>query len=428
MKKVLAVVLAGGEGKRLSVLAWRRAKPAVPFAGKYRIIDFPLSNCVNSGINAVAVIPQYNPRSLARHVGVGKPWDLDRIAGGITLLYPFVSTNGEMHWYKGTAEAVYQNLRFIQDSRVDEVLILSGDHVYIMHYEDMIKFHREQGTDITVGITEVPWNETNRFGIVILDNNNRVVGFEEKPLQAKSNLASMGIYIFNKNTLFDALEDAHRRGLHDFGSQIIPDAISRYRIGGYRYQGYWRDVGTIQAYWQANMDLVVDVPPFNLYDPDSGIKTLSVDMPPVKLGPRTQISRSLVSNGCIINGNVSNSVLSPHVYVEEGATVVNSIVFHDTIIARDAVVQYSIVDKECYIGPGCWIGCGDDYLPNKDEPSYLNTGITVIGKGARLPPGLRVGRNCKINPGVNEGDFSTLSVPSGSSVAGKEVLEDWRQE
>jgi len=421
MKKVLALVLAGGEGKRLSVLAQERAKPAVPFAGKYRIIDFVLSNCVNSGINAVAVIPQYNPRSLARHIGVGKPWDLDRVIGGITLLYPFVSTNGEMHWYKGTAEAVYHNLRFIQDSRVDEVLILSGDHVYTMHYEEMIKFHRQQGADITIAVTEVPWNEANRFGIVTLDNN-RVVAFEEKPSQPKSNLASMGIYVFNKDILFKVLEDAHRHELQDFGSQIIPDAIDRYQIYGYTYQGYWRDVGTIEAYWQANMDLVVDLPPFNLYDPETGVRTLSVDMPPVKLGPRTQISRSLVSNGCIINGNVFNSVLSPHVYVEEGAHVMDSIIFHDTTIAQDAVVHHSIIDKECYIGPGCWIGCGEDYTPNKDEPDYLNCGITVIGEGARLPSGLRVGRNCKIDPGVKESDFSTLSIPSGSSVVGGEKI------
>ncbi|MDH4367469.1 MAG: glucose-1-phosphate adenylyltransferase [Dehalococcoidia bacterium] len=423
MKKVLALILAGGEGKRLSVLAQERAKPAVPFAGKYRIIDFVLSNCVNSGINAVAVIPQYNPRSLALHIGVGKPWDLDRVVGGITLLYPFVSTNGEMHWYKGTAEAVYHNLRFIEDSRVDEVLILSGDHVYTMHYEEMIKSHRQQGADVTIGVTEVPWNETNRFGIMLLDDNNRVVAFEEKPSQPKGNLASMGIYVFNKDILFKVLEDAHRRGLQDFGSQIIPDAIAKYQIYGYKYQGYWRDVGTIEAYWQANMDLVVDLPPFNLYDPETGVKTLSVDMPPVKLGPRTQITRSLVSNGCIINGTVSNSVLSPHVYVEEGAHVMDSIIFHDTTIAQEAVVHRSIIDKECYIGSGCWIGCGEDYTPNKDEPDYLNCGITVIGEGARLPPGLRVGRNCRINPGVKERDFPTLSIPSGSSIEGEKVLE-----
>ena len=422
MKNVLALILAGGEGKRLSVLAQRRAKPAVPFAGKYRIIDFTLSNCVNSGINAVAVVPQYNPRSLARHIGVGKPWDLDRVVGGITLLYPFVSTNGEMHWYKGTAEAVYHNLQFIQDSRVDEVLILSGDHVYTMHYEEMIKFHRQQGTDITIGVTEVPWNEANRFGIIVLDDNNRVIAFEEKPSQPKSNLASMGIYIFNKDILCEVLEDAHRRGLQDFGSQIIPEAIAKYQIYGYKYKGYWRDVGTIEAYWQANMDLVVDVPPFNLYDPETGVRTLSVDMPPVKIGPKAQISRSLVSNGCIINGSVSNSVLSPHVYVEEGAHVMDSIIFHDTVIDQDAVVHRSIIDKECYIGQGCWIGYGDDYTPNKDEPNYLNCGITVIGEAARLPPGLRIGRNCKIDPGVQESDFSTLSIPSGSSVAGREKI------
>ncbi|HEU65906.1 MAG TPA: glucose-1-phosphate adenylyltransferase [Chloroflexi bacterium] len=418
MKKVLALVLAGGEGKRLSVLAQGRAKPAVPFAGKYRIIDFTLSNCVNSGIDKVAVVPQYNPRSLARHIGVGKPWDLDRVVGGITLLHPFVSTNGEMHWYKGTADAVHHNLRFIEDSRIDEVLILSGDHIYIMHYEEMIKFHRQQGGDITIGVTEVPWNEANRFGIVTLDDNNRVVDFEEKPSQPKSNLASMGIYIFNKDILFKVLEDAHRRGLQDFGSQIIPEAIDKYQAYGYKYQGYWRDVGTIEAYWQANMDLIIDLPPFNLYEPGSQVRTPSVDMPPVKLGPKAQISRSLVSNGCIINGSVSNSVLSPHVYVEAGAQVIESIVFDDTIIAKDSVVHRSIIDKECYIAQGCCIGYGDDYVPNKDEPIYLNCGITVVGKGVRLPPGLKVGRNCKIEPGVQESDFSTLLIPSGSSVAG----------
>jgi glucose-1-phosphate adenylyltransferase len=422
MKKVLALILAGGEGKRLSVLAQGRAKPAVPFAGKYRIIDFTLSNCVNSGINAVAVMPQYNPRSLARHIGVGKPWDLDRVVGGITLLYPFVSTNGEMHWYKGTAEAVYQNLQFIQDSRVDEVLILSGDHVYTMHYEEMIKFHRQQGADITIGVTEVPWNETNRFGIVLLDDNNRVVAFEEKPSHPKSNLASMGIYVFDKNILSRVLQDAHHRGLQDFGSQIVPEAIDKYKIYSYKYQGYWRDVGTIESYWQANMDLIMELPPFNLYEPETGVRTLSVDMPPVKIGPKAQISRSLVSNGCIINGSVSNSVLSPHVYVEEGAHVMDSIIFHDTVIAKDAVVHRSIIDKECYIGQGCWIGYGEDYTPNKDEPANLNCGITVIGEAARLPPGLRVGRNCKIEAGVQESDFSTLFIPSGSSVAGREKI------
>ena len=421
MRKVLALVLAGGEGKRLSVLAQERAKPAVPFGGKYRIIDFTLSNCINSGISRVAVIPQYNPRSLARHIGVGKPWDLDRIVGGITLLYPFVSTNGEMHWYQGTASAVYHNLRFIQDSRVDEVLILSGDHIYTMHYEEMIKSHRQQGADITVAFTEVPSAEANRFGIVTLDNNI-VVAFDEKPSQPKSNLASMGIYIFNKNILFEVLEDANRRGLQDFGSQIIPEAIAKYMVYGYEYQGYWRDVGTIEAYWQANMDLIVELPSFNLYEPESQIRTPSVDMPPVKLGPRAQVSRSLVSNGCIINGKVLNSVLSPHVYVEEGAQVIDSIVFDNTVIARDAVVHRSIIDKKCHIATGCYIGYGDDYTPNKDEPSYLNCGITVVGKGARLPSGVKVGRNCKIDPNVQENDFSTRFIPSGSSVAGGDKI------
>ena len=417
MKKVLALILAGGEGKRLSVLAQGRAKPAVPFGGKYRIIDFTLSNCVNSGIDRVAVIPQYNPRSLARHIGVGKPWDLDRVVGGMALLSPFVSTNGEMHWYRGTAEAVYHNLDFIQDSRVEQVLILSGDHVYIMHYEQMIEFHRRQGADVTLAVTEVPLAEANRFGIVTLENN-RVVAFKEKPSQPKSNLASMGVYAFNKNILFKVLEDAHRRGLQDFGSQLIPEAIDKYKAYGYEYQGYWRDVGTIEAYWQANMDLIIDLPVLNLYEPGSQVRTPSVDMPPVKLGPKAQISRSLVSNGCIVNGSVFNSVLSPHVYVEAGSQVIDSIIFDDTTIAKDAVIHRSIIDKECCIAEGCCIGYGDDYVPNRDEPLYLNCGITVVGKGARLPPGLKVGRNCRIDPKVQESDFSTLFIPSGSSVAG----------
>jgi len=403
------------------VLGEKRAKPAVPFGGKYRIIDFTLSNCVNSGIPQVAVIPQYNPRSLARHIGVGKPWDLDRGVGGIALLSPFVSTNGDMHWYRGTAEAVYHNLDFIQDSRVEQVLILSGDHVYIMHYEQMIEFHRRQGADITLAVTEVPLAEANRFGIVALENN-RVVAFEEKPSQPKSNLASMGIYVFNKDILFKVLEYAHRRGLQDFGSQIIPEAISKYKAYGYEYQGYWRDVGTIEAYWQANMDLIIDLPPFNLYEPGSQVRTPSVDMPPVKLGPKAQVGRSLVSNGCIINGGVFNSVLSPHVYVETGAQVIDSIVFDNTVIAKDAVVHRSIIDKECHIAQGCFVGYGDDYTPNRDEPLYLNCGITVVGKGAVLPPELKVGRNCKINSEVQQSDFPTLFIPSGSSITRQEEV------
>jgi len=422
MQKVLALILAGGEGRRLSVLAEKRAKPAIPFGGKYRIIDFTLSNCVNSGIGRVAVVPQYNPRSLARHIGVGKAWDLDRRVGGITLLYPYVSTNGEMHWYKGTADAVYHNLPFIQDSRMNQVLILSGDHIYTMHYEHMLAFHRRQGAAITVAVTEVPLAEANRFGIVTLDDD-RVVGFDEKPSQPKGNLASMGIYAFNTDVLLELLEDGQHRGFQDFGSQIIPDAMDKYKICGYKYHGYWRDVGTIEAYWQANMELIVDLPPLNLYEPESEIRTPSVDMPPVKLGPGAQVTRSLVSNGCIINGKVLNSVLSPHVFVEDGAQVIDSVIFDNTLIARDAVVHRAIVDKGCYIAPGCRIGDGDDHTPNKDEPHNLNCGITVVGKGARLPPDLKVGRNCRINSGVQESDFSTLVIPSGSSIGEKEVLE-----
>jgi glucose-1-phosphate adenylyltransferase len=422
VRRVLAIILAGGEGRRLSVLTERRAKPAVPFAGKYRIIDFTLSNCVNSGINKVAVIPQYNPRSLARHIGVGKAWDLDRVVGGITLLHPYVSTNGQMHWYQGTADAVYHNLQFVKDSRVSQVLILSGDHVYIMRYDDMIDFHLRCGADITIGVTEVAWSEASRFGIVTLDEANKVIAFDEKPLQPRSNLASMGIYVFNSQTLYEVMEDANRRGLQDFGSQVIPEAIKNYEVYGYHYRGYWRDVGTIEAYWQSNMDLVVDLPPFNLYEPEGRVRTSFLDVPPVKLGPRAEVTRSLISNGCIVNGKVFSSVLSPGVYVEEGAQVIESIIFDDTFVAKHAIVYRCIIDKECYIGQGCHIGYGEDCTPNKEEPDVLNCGITVVGKGARLPPGLKVGRNCKIGCDVHENDFPSLYLPSGSSITAEQKV------
>ena len=420
MKRVIAVVLAGGMSERLSVLTAERAKPAVPFGGKYRIIDFTLSNCTNSGISNVSVITQYNPRSLAVHLGSGRPWDLDRSKGGLVLYQPFLSRS-DRNWYKGTADAVFQNLYFLDDARIDEVLILSADHVYIMRYDRMIATHRSRGADITLAVKVVPEQETSRFGVVTLDHNERIIDFEEKPKAAKSKYASMGVYIFNKGILAEALDrDAkNKSSSHDFGQDILPDIISRYKVYGFRHRGYWRDVGTVQAYWQSNMDLIADVPELNLYNPETEILTAEQHLPPVKFGPQARASRCLISDGAIINGSVDNSIISPRVYIEENAIVKDSVIFNDTTIGQGTIVDKSVIDKEVWIESGCHIGFGDDYTVNKEEPDYLNAGITIIGKGSKIAKNTKIGRNCKIACWVDSNDFITDNVPSGESILKK---------
>jgi glucose-1-phosphate adenylyltransferase len=287
----------------------------------------------------------------------------------------------------------------------------------------MIASHRNREADITVGVVEVLPSEISRFGIVTLDHTDKIVAFEEKPAEARSNLASMGIYVFNKDMLIRVLEETHRRGGHDFGRDILPFVLNDYKVYGYRYRGYWRDIGTIQSYWQANIDLLADLPQLNLYDPDAEVRTVFDNLPPAKLGPRASISRSLISHGCIIDGTISNSVLSPGVCVEEGAQVIDSIVFDYSTICKGAIVHRCIIDKECWIGPGCLVGHGDDNSPNKDEPENLNTSITVIGKGAKLPSKLKVGRNCRIGCWVERSDFSSDVLPSGSSVERRKRID-----
>ncbi|MEK7281609.1 MAG: glucose-1-phosphate adenylyltransferase family protein [Chloroflexota bacterium] len=424
MRKVLALILAGGAGERLSVLSAERAKPAIPFAGKYRIIDFVLSNCVNSGIYKVAVITQYNPRSLAEHIGIGKPWDLVRMDGGVSLLQPYLGRENR-GWYRGTADAVFHNLYLVgrQPADVEQVLILAGDHVYIMQYDQMIAFHQDNKADITIGVVEVPWEEASRMGNILLNEEGRVTSFVEKPDPAQSNLVSMGIYVFNKDFLIDCLEQ-HCRGEEglDFGRDIIPALLGTARVFGYTLRNYWRDVGTIEAYFKAHMDLITDLPPFNLYDPQMRIYTVDQRMPPVKLGPEASVQRSLISNGCIINGKVVNSVLSPGVYVEKGARVSNSIIFNDTYIEADCVIDHCIIDKHVGVEHDCCLGCEQDYTPNQEEPEHLKSGITVVGKGAHLPPGTIAGRNVKIECWVEPADFPDLFAPfcaSGTTVKRK---------
>jgi glucose-1-phosphate adenylyltransferase len=417
MKKVLAMILAGGQGTRLSILADERAKPAMPFAGKYRIIDFTLSNCINSGISNVAVLTQYWPISLNRHIGNGESWDLNRKSGGIQLRQPFMGREvGE--WYSGTADAIYKNLGLIVDGNYTHVMILAGDHVYAMDYRHMIDLHELWDADVTIsGITVSPADAT-RFGIMETDENGWVKGFEEKPEHPKGNLASMGIYFFEKSVLLEALmEDAEdSNSSHDFGKDIIPKLIHRKKVFSTRFNDYWRDLGTIESYWQTNMDLLADLPEFNLYNAAWVIHTRSEEMPPVKFGPNARVSRSMISNGCIINGVVEHSVLSPGVYVSEGTVIRDSIIMNNTRIGRGTVIERSILDKQITVGDNCRIGYGDDFTVSRLYPEYLNSGITVIGKGAEIPAGMTIGRNCKIDPWVPATMFTDPFVPSGESI------------
>jgi glucose-1-phosphate adenylyltransferase len=413
MKPTMAVILAGGEGERLSILSSVRAKPAVPFGGKYRIIDFALSNCVNSGIDNVVVLTQYNPRSLNDHIGLGRPWDLDRNTGGVKMLQPYIRRGRVAEWYAGTADAVLQNLNVIEHDPCDAILVLAGDHIYKMDYTPFITAHRRRRADVTIAVRRVPLADATRMGILAMDDANRVVEWQEKPKAPKSDLASMGVYVFSKRALRRWLTE----GLPDFGANVIPAMIDGgARVFGYRFEGYWQDVGTIQSYWEANMGLLADSPELDLYDRSWLIHTRSEERAPAHIGATAQVHRSLISHGCVIDGTVVHSVLSPGVRVEVGAVIRDSIVMFDTVVRKGAIIDRSILDKEVTVGPGAVIGEGPDDPPNRAEPSRLNTGITVIGKRAIIPRGERIGRNVRIGGEVRATDFTSKAVRSGTSV------------
>ena len=419
MKRVIAMILAGGQGDRLSVLSEARAKPAVVFGGRYRIIDFTLSNCAHSGINRVGVLTQYRPRSLNEHIGVGSAWDLDRLDGHLSILQPYLGRQAS-DWYSGTADAIFQNWYFVEESRAEEVLILAGDHIYKMAYDELLDFHRSSGADVTVPVQTVPWEEAHRFGTLFLGDGGRVAAFDEKPEKPRSNLISMGIYLFSKSVLVQALvEDTQRTdSSHDFGHDILPALVanSERKVYAYRFSGYWRDVGTIESYFQANMDLLIDVPELNLYDPDTLIKTPVHGEPPVKVGKNAAIVRSLLSEGAIVNGHVEHSILSPGAYVEEGAIVRDAILFHGSRVEAGAVVERSILDKEVHVGKGAHVGYGDDWSPNSERPDIVNSGITILGKRASIPAGVLVGRNCVIGPDVTATPEEGNTIPSGTTI------------
>ncbi len=414
MASAFAMIMAGGFSERLSVLTETRAEPAVPFGGKFRLIDFPLSNCVNSGIFNVAVLTQYKPRSLNDHIGIGKPWDLDRAQGGVRLLQPYQGgPYGD--WQKGTADAVRRNLDFVLQQQEEHVLILAGDHIYLMNYQPMLREHVSNGADLTVAVRRVNPHETHRYGIVTLGADERIIGFQEKPRRARETLASMGIYVFRKEVLVETL---HAHDYLDFGKDVVPALIAQGKdVRAHSFPGYWADVGTVQAYWEANMSLLSEEPALNLYDPDWVVHTRSEERAPAKLGANAQVGGSLISNGCWVEGIVERSVLAPGVRVAEGAVIRDSVILPDTVIESGAIIDRSVVDKRVRVGAGAKVGDGDDNTANKAMPEVLNTGLTMVGEGSTIPEGLVIGRNVVIHPDCNEKTFGKKKkIASGSDI------------
>ena len=411
MASAFAMIMAGGFSADLSVLTEIRAEAAVPFGGKFRIIDFPLSNCVNSGIFNVAVLTQYKPRSLNDHIGIGKPWDLDRAQGGVRLLQPYQGgPYGD--WQKGTADAVRRNLDFVLQQDADHVLVLAGDHIYLMNYQPMLREHIQSGADLTVAVRRVNPHETHRYGIVTLGAEERIVGFQEKPRRSRETLASMGIYIFRRSLLVETLQ---AQDYLDFGRDVLPALVAQPRlVRAYAFPGYWADVGNVQAYWEANMSLLAEDPALNLYDPDWVVHTRSEDRAPAKLGGNAQVGGSLISNGCWVDGTVERSILSPGVRVAEGAVIRDSVILADSVIeAGGGCVVY----KRAWIKAGARVGDGDDNAANKLSPQVLNTGLTLVGEGSSIPEGMVLGRNVVVHPLSDEKAFGPhKKIASGSDV------------
>ncbi len=414
-KEMIAMLLAGGQGSRLGVLTAKVAKPAVSFGGKYRIIDFPLSNCINSGIDTVGVLTQYQPLRLNSHIGIGIPWDLDRNVGGVTVLPPYEkSTNSE--WYTGTANAIYQNLEYMEQYHPEYVLILSGDHIYKMDYKIMLDYHKANNADITIAAMPVPIEEASRFGIVVTDEDNRITEFEEKPANPKSNLASMGIYIFKWSVLKDALIKLKDQNECDFGKHVIPYCFNNNkRIFAYEYNSYWKDVGTLSSYWEANMELIDIIPVFNLYEEFWKIYTRTDTIPPQYVADNTFIEKSIVGDGTEVYGRIYNSVIGPGVTIEEGAVVRDSIIMNNTVIGKNTIVNKSIIAEEVVIGDNVELGVGEE-VPNVKLPKIYNSGLVTIGECSVIPDGVKVGKNTAISGVTTAEDYPDGLLPSGGII------------
>ncbi|MBR6366401.1 MAG: glucose-1-phosphate adenylyltransferase [Lachnospiraceae bacterium] len=416
-KEMIAMLLAGGQGSRLGVLTSKVAKPAVAFGGKYRIIDFPLSNCINSGIDTVGVLTQYQPLRLNTHIGIGIPWDLDRNVGGVSILPPYEkSTNSE--WYTGTANAIYQNIDYIDSYNPDYVLILSGDHIYKMDYEVMLDYHKSNNAALTIATMPVPLSEASRFGIVITDENGRIREFEEKPANPRSNLASMGIYIFTWSVLREALLAQKDVPNCDFGKHVIPYCHERgERIFAYEYNGYWKDVGTLGSYWEANMELIDIVPVFNLYEEFWKIYTRTDSLPPQYIAGNAHVERSLLGEGSEIYGEVYSSVIGADVVVEEGAVVRDSIIMQGAVIGAGTHLEKCIIAEGTVIGKNCDLGVGE-YAESKLDKKVYVFDLVTIGENSVVPDGVRVGKNTAIS-GVTTAEY----YPDGALESGGYIIK-----
>ncbi len=414
-KEMIAMLLAGGQGSRLGVLTSDVAKPAVAFGGKYRIIDFPLSNCVNSGIDTVGVLTQYQPLRLNTHIGIGIPWDLDRNHGGVTVLPPYEKSDNS-EWYSGTANAIYQNLNYIDSYQPEYVLILSGDHIYKMNYEVMLDFHKENNADVTIAAMPVPWEEASRFGLVITDENKQITEFEEKPANPRSNLASMGIYIFNWSVLREALVTMSEQSNCDFGKHIIPYCRENgRRLFAYEYNGYWKDVGTLGSYWEANMELIDLIPEFNLYEEYWKIYTNSDTIEPQYISADAVTERCIIGEGSEIYGQVYGSVIGAGVVIGKNTVVRDSIIMQDTVIGDNVIIDKAIVAENVSIGNNVELGVGEP-AENKLNKSVYSFGLVTIGENSVVPSGVKVGKNTAIAGKTTKEDYPEGLLAGGESI------------
>ncbi len=414
-KEMIAMLLAGGQGSRLGVLTSKVAKPAVAFGGKYRIIDFPLSNCINSGVDTVGVLTQYQPLRLNTHIGIGIPWDLDRNVGGVSVLPPHEKNTGS-EWYAGTANAIYQNLEYMEEFNPDYVLILSGDHIYKMDYEEMLDFHKKNHAEVTIAVMPVPMEEASRFGIVIADEEHRITEFEEKPKHPRSNLASMGIYIFSWKALKEALVACKDVPGCDFGKHVIPYCHEKgERIYAYEFNGYWKDVGTLSSYWEANMELIDIVPEFNLYEEYWKIYTRNDATPPQFISDKASITRCIIGDGSEIYGHLQNCVVGTGVTIGEGAVVKDSIIMKDVTIGAGCVVEKAIIAENAVIGDHVTLGVGND-VPNNFRPDIYNSELVTIGENSVIPESVQIGKNTAISGVTTREDYVDGMLESGGTL------------
>ena len=420
-KELVAMLLAGGQGSRLYALTQKLAKPAVPFGGKYRIIDFPLSNCVNSGIDTVGILTQYQPFVLNEYIGNGQPWDLDRLYGGVHVLPPYQKASGS-DWYKGTANAIYQNIAFIERYDPEYVIILSGDQICKQDYSDFLKFHKEKNAEFSVAVMEVPWEDASRFGLMVADDDDKITEFQEKPKNPKSNLASMGIYIFNWDILKKYLieDENDPDSENDFGNNIIPNLLrDDRRMYAYHFNGYWKDVGTLGSYWEANMELIDIIPEFNLYEEFWKIYTKGDIIPPQYISADAVTDRCLIGEGAEIYGEIHNSVIGPNVVIGKGSVIRDSIIMRNSTIGEGVQMDKAIIAEDVTIGNNVVLGCGEE-APNVLKPAVYAFGIATVGERSVIPDNVRIGKNTAISGITVPEDYPDGELAGGQVITAKD--------